>query len=63
MVYFFDRLNRRLIVEKKVKLENNSLTPEDEEVEEKAILALLYSATKLTTQTIEDARYSRKFSP
>lgn len=32
MVYFFDRLNRRLIVEKKVKLENNSLTPEDEEV-------------------------------
>lgn len=32
MVYFFDRLNRRLIVEKKVKLESNSLTPEDEEV-------------------------------
>lgn len=30
MVYFFDRLNRRLIVEKKIKLENNSLTPEDE---------------------------------
>ena len=32
------------------------------EITEKAILALIYTASKITTQTLEDARYGRVFT-
>lgn len=63
MVYFFDRLTRRLFVEKKKKELKSWKDKDVTEIEEKAILGLVHTAKKITMKTVEDIYYQRVFAP